>query len=345
MKDKINVVQGLRGLAILLIVLWHLNDIFPGNLPKTGDRGVEIFLLISGFLIGIKYINSNKMNTLRDTFLYSVNKIKKMYPLYILSGLLMLTIEMIKIHSFSEFIELSKKTVSYFFVIQSWIPNEDFYWCLNGVAWFIPVIMFCYFMTAPILALIRTVDGRILIGIFLVLKGIIEIVCFFYLDTEMATYITYICPAYRVLDYSIGIFIASVYMKNNQESQKKGRSVMTAAVVCIYLFAVLFLYHYLSYTVYHFFETFIVLLIVNKENVLLNKVLENKIFVGLGNISMEIFLTHLPVITYASFVWEKIAGEKFVVIEWGILLTLIIVIGFLIKNNVPGRVLSMTSHK
>lgn len=63
--------------AIILIVLWHLNSVFPNCLPAFGDRGVEFFFLISGLLIGIKYYDSNKMKTLGQTAKYAVEKEKK----------------------------------------------------------------------------------------------------------------------------------------------------------------------------------------------------------------------------------------------------------------------------
>ena len=62
--QKMKCIQGIRGVAIILIVLWHLNSVFPNCLPAFGDRGVEFFFLISGLLIGIKYYNSDKMKTL-----------------------------------------------------------------------------------------------------------------------------------------------------------------------------------------------------------------------------------------------------------------------------------------
>ena len=78
------------GGAIILIVLWHLNSIFPCCLPAFGDRGVEFFFLISGLLIGIKYFDSGKMDDLKCTAEYALFKAKKIYPLYILTKLLML---------------------------------------------------------------------------------------------------------------------------------------------------------------------------------------------------------------------------------------------------------------
>ena len=40
-----NKIQGLKAISIVLIILWHLNSIFPGWLHSTGDKGVEFFFL------------------------------------------------------------------------------------------------------------------------------------------------------------------------------------------------------------------------------------------------------------------------------------------------------------
>ena len=61
--QKMKCIQGIRGIAIFLIVLWHLNSVFPNCLPAFGDRGVEFFFLISGFLIGLKYYDSENLST------------------------------------------------------------------------------------------------------------------------------------------------------------------------------------------------------------------------------------------------------------------------------------------
>lgn len=76
------------GGAIILIVLWHLNSVFPNCLPAFGDRGVEFFFLISGLLIGIKYYDSNKMKNAEQTVKYAVAKGRKIYPLYCMTILL-----------------------------------------------------------------------------------------------------------------------------------------------------------------------------------------------------------------------------------------------------------------
>lgn len=88
--QKMKCIQGIRGLAIILIVLWHLNSVFPNCLPAFGDRGVEFFFLISGLLIGIKYYDSDKMKNAEQTVKYAVAKGRKIYPLYCMTIIPML---------------------------------------------------------------------------------------------------------------------------------------------------------------------------------------------------------------------------------------------------------------
>ena len=52
---------------MLMIVLWHLNSLYPGTLPKLGDRGVEFFLLISGFLIARKCEGTASLDSFRSS--------------------------------------------------------------------------------------------------------------------------------------------------------------------------------------------------------------------------------------------------------------------------------------
>ena len=69
---------------MLMIVLWHLNSLYPGTLPKLGDRGVEFFLLISGFLIARKCEGTASLDSFRSSSSYVFQKIKSSYLLFIL---------------------------------------------------------------------------------------------------------------------------------------------------------------------------------------------------------------------------------------------------------------------
>lgn len=89
-----NDIQGLRGWAILLIVLWHMNPIFPTCLPPTGGRGAEFFFLISGFFVAYKFLDDDDLFTIKKSISYAVEKTKKLYPLYIITIIPMLILDL-----------------------------------------------------------------------------------------------------------------------------------------------------------------------------------------------------------------------------------------------------------
>ena len=149
--QKMKCIQGIRGLAISLIVLWHLNLVFPNCLPAFGDRGVEFFFLLSGLLIGMKYYDLDRMKNIGQTLKYAIEKGRKTYPLYCLTiiPMLLFLLKNWKAHEIgtAKFASIIGTNLLY---LQSWIPSEDYYWALNGVTWFLSDLLFCYLTIFPI---------------------------------------------------------------------------------------------------------------------------------------------------------------------------------------------------
>lgn len=98
-KGRLDSIQVLRGVAAMLVVLFHfrhyLNDVYP--LKDLGDRlflfgeaGVDIFFVISGFII--VYSSRNKEN---NTFTeFAIKRFFRLYPLYFV----VLTIYLLSYH-------------------------------------------------------------------------------------------------------------------------------------------------------------------------------------------------------------------------------------------------------
>ena len=70
-----NDIQGLRGVAILAVVLFHF---FPHLLPN-GFLGVDLFFVISGYLITIIIIKDLNKNNF-SFFNFYLKRFKRIYP-------------------------------------------------------------------------------------------------------------------------------------------------------------------------------------------------------------------------------------------------------------------------
>lgn len=105
MREKINSLQGLRVIAMLIIFLYH-TELFP-----FGHFAVTFFFILSGF---VAYYSDTSKDTLslKESIIYSLKKIEKFYPIYFFTVILaaVLKFDILKTYSL-------KKIFQVFFVI------------------------------------------------------------------------------------------------------------------------------------------------------------------------------------------------------------------------------------
>lgn len=333
--NKMQYIQGLRGYAIILIVLWHLNYIFPNCLPATGDKGVEFFFLISGFLVANKYFESNELNKCKKSLEYAFFKLKQIYPVYFIMLLPMILIELNTVLKNSSGMgKLVVKIVSSSLLVQSWIPSSEYYWSLNGVTWFLSSLVFCYAASFVTLHWLKNKNGAYGILFLLMIQFVIEVCSLHYLPENLSTWILYICPAYRFLDYSVGMCVYKLLCDTKINNERNESNL----VISIILYILISLFGYKAipyYTVYHIFEISVFCALVLYSGVARSYIFENKVAVAIGSISMELFLTHKVVLTYGTIVWDKVIGSKLpAVVEWATLLILMLIVAYITRNLV-----------
>ena len=112
-----NDIQILRGIAVLLVVLFHLNL----KLFNSGFLGVDVFFVISGFLMAILYDPTDKVK-------FYIRRIKRLLPAYFATIILTL-IASLFIIELAEFRQLKEQ--SFFAILFSsnigfWMQNSYF---------------------------------------------------------------------------------------------------------------------------------------------------------------------------------------------------------------------------
>ncbi|MBZ0264538.1 acyltransferase [bacterium] len=163
----INEIDSIRFIAIIAVVLFHLTGYFaikaPSSVPsdlistflisviRKGSIGVELFFVISGFILGLpfanQHINRGKKVNLRQ---YFVRRFTRLVPPYItvMSSLLLAHIYIF--NNYSPEVAIFDYLASIVFLNNIIFPDHLPY--MTGVAWSLEIEVQFYFM-APLLAI------------------------------------------------------------------------------------------------------------------------------------------------------------------------------------------------
>ena len=138
--ERIRWVDSIRGIAILIVVLFHFSVHRPINYPNFvwGKHGVDLFFIISGFVMlhSLKNIKSSKQ--------FLINRFSKLYPIYIFSIILISTIFYI--------IFLKSGVLFYNFTLKKFLFNLTMFQqmfniqCFDNAHWTLKIDLFFYLM-------------------------------------------------------------------------------------------------------------------------------------------------------------------------------------------------------
>ena len=156
------------------------------------------------------YDEKNVSISLKDTVLFSVSKIKKLYPLHLIFLLMSIVL-------FTPPIDMPffKHLFANIFLVQAWTLDIDYYFSFNGVSWYLSAALFLYFMFPYILWVIRKYKGissamKAIVATVLI-EGIIT-VCVYFLFPNKFYDITYIFPPFRLGSFIVGCNIGYVFL-------------------------------------------------------------------------------------------------------------------------------------
>lgn len=333
MKTKrLDQLQFLRFIAFGFIFLFHA---FGTNLEpylyttNAAYAMVSFFFILSGFGSGYSSADRRVKPTVKAVCYHLWKKIKKIYPLLFVTTIYFVLQSDLPQAINAGNLELLKENgwnlMKCLLMIQSWGNPFLFY---NGVTWFISTILFLYLFDLPVRYYLdkaheKKNEKTILISLSVVFAIAIFTIATLAKNRADIGYCLYAFPPSRVLEYLLGMCMGRCLYRINSERKSDGNIVVFTILegIALLLWVVLFTLpipvNSYSMQTYWLIPNVFVLSIMAIGMGGFSKLFSMKLLKGAGDISMECYLLHQPVLmTYMAFVQMEntVKGTLFYII-------------------------------
>ena len=291
-------VTGLRTIAVLSIFVYHLDN----NLLKSGFLGVDVFFVISGFVITNKlyfeFVNKN-FNIIN----FFTGRLKRLYPALIFLNFVLLTYGYFNYYD-DDFLSLFKASISSLFYYSNYyfVNNQSYFDINNELQLFLHTWSLSveeqFYIVFPFLFLFAVKLKKIPnMLIFLLSISLLSFIPTFLIGVQYYNFKFY-AVFFRFWEFlfgSISFFIFITIRNKNFKFQN-----ITPAIGIVFLVILFFLNPDLENhpgfaTISVVFFTSLTLLFINK-NFYIRKILTSKFFQFFGLISYSFYLWHDPII-------------------------------------------------
>lgn len=226
-------IQSLRGIFAILIFLHHYTI---NRLPMidAGNISVAFFMMLSGTVLSIGYGQRvlDRRISYRD---FVSGRLARIYPLYfitLIGGIILFS----QNHSSDSILPIATD----FFMLQSWIPSQQFYFSGNPPSWCIPDFLFFYLIFPPLYRLIARRPVAFI-------SGLLGVLALYFSLTPLIPYdliepLTYISPLFRSLDFILGLcigyYICSAPRPSHTSRLRASLLELAVAAICIAFYAI-----------------------------------------------------------------------------------------------------------
>ena len=320
---------GLRGYAVLCVLLYHLSE----NRFENGYLGVDIFFVVSGFVITRK-IQISLINKSFSIFDFYMSRVKRLLPSFaivviltsILSQLILNPID--RLNYFSSLIFILAGLGNFFFAEnQGYFESQIEQILLNS--WSLNVEEQFYLFFPILMLLIRNLSRKkklVIIGVCAFLSFFAALI----FSNENPNYVFYLLP-FRGWELFSGCLIALFNLKLPQ-LWKKNRIGEFAFVILFSITALGILKQSKSIWILGATVAVTSILMAALSTDSQIRVLNSRIFIFLGQISYSLYLIHFPLLLLAQYRFPNSAAINLMVCLLSILLA------WLITSKVENRI-------
>jgi peptidoglycan/LPS O-acetylase OafA/YrhL len=297
-------IDGLRFVAIIPVLVQHINERFERNTPLTfltspdttfanflayrGFLGVYIFFVISGFVLALPFASYHLNNTKKVSLKsYFWRRLTRLEPPYIIWMTVFFIVFIFQKHQlFSEYLPhyLANITYTHALIYNEWSPFNPPTWTLE--------IEVQFYIIAPILAYlffrIKNKIFRRVVNVLLIISLILVQQYFkFYLNPYSFTILGHLHY------FLVGFILADVYLC---DWQKINKSIAYDIIAFLALIGLIYSWSWGYELISRFaivISLFIFFVAVFRGNYV-NKFITNKWIMAIGGMCYTIYLIHLP---------------------------------------------------
>lgn len=287
----------LRFIFALMVFCAHCYTIdphFSHSFYKEGFVGVNFFFMLSGFIIAYNYRNKISKGEITKKQFW-IARIARIYPLHLLT--LFISV-LLGGYVATDSIDWIKHFLANFFLLQPYIPSEDYFFSFNSPSWSLGCEQLFYFLY-PLLAVWLAGKKKLL----LLILALAFVIPFSMYMTEPSSIkaLWYVNPITRLPDFLIGMLLFNIYdnYKDSEWSYLKATFYEISAIALFLLFVILandFVPKVYRYSVYYWTPIALLLFVFAYQRGAVSRLLSNRYLMIGGEISFSFYLIHLLVI-------------------------------------------------
>jgi len=290
--------ESVRGLAALLVVIYHMPHWYPPfftGVIANGYLMVELFFVLSGFVIASAY--SQRIHSVRDLLKFQFLRLARLYPVHLLFLLVFLGFEAAKymasvrwgmqMPNFQPFKENSWEAFGYHLVLLHGVLPKALQATFNGPSWSISVEFYTYFL----FALVTLLSGRLRIFGY----AIFALGALWALTQEVAPLYSY---TLRCLSgFFLGVLVSELIAAFPNIRLPKGAA----------FFAVLFILIFLGFKPHgwgdwliFFMSAFLIVALTKTSDDWFKKLFRSSALLWLGTVSYSVYMSHYSIAWIAN---------------------------------------------
>jgi peptidoglycan/LPS O-acetylase OafA/YrhL len=265
---------------------------------KEGFIGVSFFFILSGFILAYNYRDSI-LNHKTITSKFYIARIARIYPLHLLTLLIAVPLTL-QIPKFDIFLWI-KQLFFNLTLTQSFIPVKKIYFSFNSPSWSISNELFFYLLF-PFLILLIVKLKNYKYNLFFLIPFILFLpLLMLLISPNFYKNLFYVNPFFRVVDFIIGILLFELYQVIKTKNKLFKYSILEFSSIILLL--VFFAFHsyiplVLRYSVYYWLPMSFIILVFAFQKGLVSRLLSNKNWILLGEISFAFYMFHQLILKY-----------------------------------------------